>query len=381
MKNGTLIIPTIDKESPEPLYEQVKRYIIDGINSGLFKPNQKIYSESEFSSKFGISRLTVRKALDDLLHQGILFKVQGKGTFIQDPRKLKNSSSIKGEPSVGIITLTLENPLVSQMIVGIEQVLYKSGFQLTFSYSNRDQEIEEEKIKTLRNNGVEGIILYPADREVDDRTLRKAIEDKFPLVFIDRYLEGYEISSVTSDNYAGGYKITEHFIEHGYRNIGFLAPPHAGLTPILERFRGYCQALKDHGMPLKDSLVENEVDVSVAKDSLSDWHQHKERIRDYIERNGNAEAVFVESDYFAAAFYNICHELGIRIPQDVAIAGFDDDVGVSHLVPPLTTVRQDGFEIGKKAAEMLLEMIERRAWTERHIRVPVELKIRKSCGC
>ena len=381
MKDGNPTVPIIDKKSPEPLYEQVKRYIIDGINSGLFKPNQRIYSESEFSSRFGISRLTVRKALDDLLHQGMLFKIQGKGTFVEDPRKLKNVSSIQGKPTIGMIALTLENPLVSQMIAGIEQVLYKRGFQLIFSHSNRDQAIEEEKIETLRNNGVEGIILYPSDREADDRTLRKAIEDRFPLVLIDRYLEEYEISSVTSDNFTGGYKITEHFIEHGYKNIGFFAPPHAGVTSILERFKGYCQALKDNGMPLKDSLVENQVNISVPKDSLGDWRQHKERMRHYLKSNKDVEAVFVDNDYFAMAFYNVCHELGMRIPEDIAIAGFDDDVGVSNLIPPLTTVRQDGLEIGRKAAEMLLEMIKHGDWKERHIVIPIELKIRKSCGC
>ena len=370
----------LDKKSPEPLYEQVKKYIIDGINRSLFKPHQKVHSEWELSSRFGISRSTVRKALDDLCHQGILFKIQGKGTFAEDPRNLKNSPLIKGKPSIGVVVLLLRDPLISQIVVGIEETLYKSGFQLIFSHSDRHEAVEEEKIKTLRKDGVEGIILYPADREVDNRTLRKLREDRFPIIFVDRYLEGYEISSIISDNYGGGYKITEHFIKHGYRKIGFFAPPHAGITSVVARFKGYCQALKDYGIVVKDSLAENPIDVSVPDDSLANWAKYRRRIERYLKENKGIEAVFVYNDYCATGFYSVCHAMGIRISQDLAIAGFDD-VGASNLIPPLTTVHQDGYEMGRRAAEMILQMIKGGEWQERQIIVPIELKIRKSCGC
>ncbi|MCK5328455.1 MAG: substrate-binding domain-containing protein [Candidatus Latescibacteria bacterium] len=372
---------SIDKKSSKPLYEQIKEYISNGIHQGHYQPYQKISSEWGLASKFGVSRLTVRKAFDDLVNRGILYREHGKGTFVEAPGNLKRSSFIKSKPSVGFLSSRIgDKSVIPQILMGIEEVLYQNGFQVIFSHSESKRPTEAEKIAALWEDGAEGIIFCSADSAPGPRSLCTALPDRFPLVVVGAPIGEDNVHSVTCDHFSGGYRITKHLIGHGYRKIGFFAPPHRGLFAIHERFRGYVRALEDHGMARNDCLIENRVDVEAPEDSILHAGRYLDRIKNFLEKNKDLEAVFVYSDRLARTFYAACADLHIGIPQDLAIAAFED-IGVSYLTPALTTARQDFRQIGKASSELLLDAMGHKGEAlARHVSVPVELTPRASCG-
>lgn len=256
----------------------------------------------------------------------------------------------------------MKDPFVSEMIGGIEKVIRMEGYFMMLYISNDIAEI----MRHVSTWNVDGLLLYDMLDDDGDRLSRRY---KKPIVCIDTYSEsGNEgFCNVGLDDEDGAYRMTRYLLESGHRRIAFLADNRIGVD--LRRFRGYRRALREAGIEYSDRnfclLRPEPEELERSLDRIC------ENLREYT-------AVFCVSDYYACMLMSALHDRGIMIPDDISVAGFDDNDFARLYRPALTTVHQDAEEKGAAAARMLIDLIRGKDPVSRQVLMPFELKIRDS---
>ena len=252
--------------------------------------------------------------------------------------------------TLGVIVPHIDGHFFALVMKGIEAVANKAGFNVMLCQSNEDYEHEKKNIETLINAQVDGILVSLARTTRDFRHFEKVRKRDIPLVFFDRILEGIDVSAVVLDDYQGGYQSVRHLLEQGCRRIAhFGGPQH--LNIYKNRYLGYCQALRDHGLAVDDALV-------VFGDmKIEDGGAGMQQLLALPVR---PDAVFSASDFSAVGALQVLKEHGLRVPADVALAGFSNETFTSLTEPQLTSVDQHCEEMGRAAMRLLLEMVQER---------------------
>jgi DNA-binding LacI/PurR family transcriptional regulator len=203
----------------------------------------------------------------------------------------------------------------------------------------------------------------------DDPLLRQLTEERYPLI-LHGQLEGNPLPSVDVDNRAGGYQATSHLIAGGHHRIGFISNAPLSYAGTQDRYAGYKQALSEHDLPLDRELVRT---AAFMPDS------GRRAMRELLSVAEPPGAIFAASDVVALGAMTAIHDAGLRIPEDVAVVGFDDIFLAAHVWPPLTTVRVPAYGLGWTAAEILIRFIEGEEDVA-SVSLETELVVRKSCG-
>lgn len=252
--------------------------------------------------------------------------------------------------TLGVIVPHIDGHFFALVMKGVEAVANKAGFNVMLCQSNEDHAHEKKNIETLINAQVDGILVSLARTTRDFRHFDKVSTRGIPLVFFDRILDGVDVSAVVLDDYQGGYQSVKHLLDQGCRRIAhFGGPQH--LNIYKNRYAGYCQALRDHNVPLDDALV-------VFGDmALEDGSAAMKQLLALPQR---PDAVFSASDFAAVGALQVLKEHQLRIPQDVALAGFSNETFTALTEPRLTTVDQRCEEMGRAAMRLLLEMVQER---------------------
>jgi LacI family transcriptional regulator len=184
----------------------------------------------------------------------------------------------------------------------------------------------------------------------DFKHFDKVRKREIPLVFFDRILEGVDVSAVVLDDFHGGYQSVQHLLDQGCRRIAhFGGPQH--LNIYKHRYEGYCQALRDHGLPVEDELVVFG-DMALEDGIVG--------MRQLLALPQRPDAVFSSSDFSAVGAMQVIKEHQLRIPQDIALAGFSNETFTSLTSPMITTIDQHCEEMGRAAIRLLLEMVQER---------------------
>ena len=272
--------------------------------------------------------------------------------------------------TLGVIVPHIDGHFFALVMKGIEAVANKAGFNVMLCQSNEDYEHEKKNIETLINAQVDGILVSLARTTRDFRHFEKVRKRDIPLVFFDRILEGIDVSAVVLDDYQGGYQSVRHLLEQGCRRIAhFGGPQH--LNIYKNRYLGYCQALRDHGLAVDDALV-------VFGDmKIEDGGAGMQQLLALPVR---PDAVFSASDFSAVGALQVLKEHGLRVPADIALAGFSNETFTSLTEPQLTSVDQHCEEMGRAAMRLLLEMVQERGrqLSPRKIVLQPELLLRES---
>ncbi|MBC7320576.1 GntR family transcriptional regulator, partial [bacterium] len=198
-----------------PIYAKIAETLRNEIKSGNFKPGDQLPTEGELCRLYNVSRGTIQKALNLLVSEGIISRRRGIGSFVRE------SSAKISDKSIALV-LPYMKYIGSDLLLGIENVIRKQGYHLLFFSSDANVELEIEIIDRLINSDISGIILYTLQGEYEDRGIKALLNSQKPFVLIDRYLPHLDTSWVVSDNYTGGYKMTEYLIKKGHSKIGFL---------------------------------------------------------------------------------------------------------------------------------------------------------------
>jgi GntR family transcriptional regulator, arabinose operon transcriptional repressor len=201
--------------------------------------------------------------------------------------------------------------------------------------------------------------------------------ENYPVVTIDKYFESLPISYVVSDNEAGAALATQYLVDYGHERIAFVSDLSIeSISSIRNRYFGYSKTLKHNNIPFDPDLVR----VGVTGIEFSRTYQkdvYQALMRSFV--SVHASAIFAVNDLIASYLMRASFELGINIPQDISIIGFDDMEIAKHLQVPLTTVSQDFYSMGKKAGELICSGIRRGTSEYTQLKLPVDLVVRESC--
>ncbi|HEY9161266.1 MAG TPA: LacI family DNA-binding transcriptional regulator [Desulfomonilia bacterium] len=248
--------------------------------------------------------------------------------------------------TIGLVIPDITNPFFPEVARGIEDRAEEQGYSVFLCNTNWEQEREARYLSLLREKRVDGIILAPVsdksplDWKFDDRAL--------PLVFVSEVRRGMGKSYVAIDNIHGGYIATRYLINKGYKRIGFFGAAEDELTSE-ERYQGYARALKEAGLREYKKFVR-----------FGDYGSNtgNRLITDMIRKKDYPDAVFAVNDLFALSVMQGILGSGLRIPGDIAVIGFDDIPLASFPEIMLTTVAQPKYQMGRIAADLLLEQIQ-----------------------
>jgi GntR family transcriptional regulator of arabinose operon len=363
----------------KPLYKKIENYIVEQIRSQNWKPRSRIPSENELSEQFGVSRITVKNALAELVERGVVNRHQGKGTFVADhyqeemlaiPSVETTSSPAAPKRTIGFILPRLDNRFTANLLSGIEDALSEKGYQLLFSKSNDSQEEEILKIREMRQYGVQGLIIYPVEGERYNNEILSLTLGKFPLVLLDRLLRGIETNSVSSDHFEGAIQAVDHLHSLGHQHIGFISTKAEGTSSIEERLAGYEKALEDRQILIDRSLEMTRLTINNSADEVD------KLIEQFLLANRKMSALL--SSNYSPHVIRIAQRLGIRVPEDLSVIFFDD---VDHpdfsTVPPTAVIQQER-ELGREAGKLIIEQIETITGDYRQVKLPTRIIARQS---
>jgi len=361
----------INSDKSEPLYHQVAKDIKTKIASGRLKTGDKLPSQNELSNQYNVSLITIKKALTELNREGIINGKVGKGTYIANRSVSANNKKLK---TIGFVLRDMDSPYFSRILSSAEKKLSSNEWNLLVSSSAGKEEKEENMINHFLDIGISGLIIASMARDYcATPTIRKLHENNFPYIVVS-YMSDEDISSVGTNQEQGGYLATEHLIKLGYKRIGYINADPGNLLGDLRK-RGYLRAHYKHKM-LYDPDSEYQTRL---RGEWHDYHSGYEVGQKFVVSKDPSDAMFVWDDLTALGFQKALFDNGLRVPEDVAIIGFDDiKRGVTALVP-LTTIHQPSNVIGELAADILLKKITGEPYENRIILQP-SLIVRDSCG-
>jgi LacI family transcriptional regulator, repressor for deo operon, udp, cdd, tsx, nupC, and nupG len=269
--------------------------------------------------------------------------------------------------TVLVIVPDITNPFFSKVLRGIEAVALERGYQVLLGDTQNDVQLEEQYLNVLPQKQVDGMIFLTA------RTRKELMEEmsrQFPIVLACEYLEGTDIPTVSIDNISSARKATEHLIGLGHRRIAHLTGP---MDVILsrDRLRGYYQALAQHDI---------DVDAALVQEGDFSFESGYNVTLKLLALEKPPTAIFAANDAMAIGAIKAVRHRGGRVPEDVAVVGFDDIQMASIFEPGVTTIAQPMFDIGKQAMKLLLQLIDGEEVDRRQFVLPDRLVIRESCG-
>lgn len=275
--------------------------------------------------------------------------------------------------TIGFILNSITDPFFPELAEGIEKYANQLGYNLLLCNTHRDLQAEKESIDMLRSKGVDGIILATVTK--DDPNILPLIDDGFPFVLINRHHMGpafkNKINCVIFDNYRGGYLGMEHLYRLGHNRIAIITGD-VNTSTAVHRTEGSLKALSDYGVKVDQTLI---------VEGCYQRHNAYEATKKLILTADPPTAYFAHDDNMAIGIRQALLEEGLRIPEDVALIGFDNIELGSYAGIDLTTIRQDNYKMGAAGAKILIEQIEKTSsGVVSQLILEAGLVIRKSCG-
>jgi LacI family transcriptional regulator len=273
--------------------------------------------------------------------------------------------------NIGVIVPRIDSNFFASVIRGIEEELYPNKYNVIICQTHEDEKREIENINTLLNAQVDGILMSISDvSSQNDRVIKRVIEKNVPLIFFDRKKNVDGVSSVTINDFEGGYIATKHLIDEGHKRIAHLSG-NQSLEIYENRFNGYKQALLDNGIEFNESYVlqsRSSVDAGIIG------------AKSLLQLETPPDAIFSSSDFAALGAIQEIKEQGIRIPEDFCVVGFGNEPFTKFMELSISSVDQSPLEMGKMAAKVFLEQINNHEnfKMEKKVVLKPELHIRKS---
>ena len=355
-----------------PKYLRIVESLRASLDAGRYRNGERLPSEAELVRKFGVSRMTAVKAMQHLRQEGLLVRRTGSGSFAAE-------SGSGDKPIFGLIIPDLgETEIFEPICKGMAASPNSSGHSLSWgnSISRANKEDAAEQLcEQYIAQRVSGVFFAPLEfaphRDVVNRRVLKMLKSgRIPVVLLDRCAMDYparsEYDIVGLDNRRAGFVVTEHLIRRGAKRVGFLARE-GSVETVDDRIVGYREALYAHGKEIDRNLLLR-IDPTNAN-----------ALGDAIAAN-RIEGLICANDRTAAEAMRSLLGLGLRIPQDVRVAGFDD-VRYAELLPvALTTMHQPCLQIGEAAVATMLDRISNPHLAPRSVLLNGRLVVRESCG-
>ncbi|MFB0546346.1 MAG: LacI family DNA-binding transcriptional regulator [Anaerolineae bacterium] len=331
----------------------------------------------DVAKRAGVSRTTVSFVLNNTpniqiteeTRQRVLAAARELNYY---PNAAARSLATRRAGAIGLVLFQtparlLADPFLPGVLRGLAEVAQAQDFRVLL-HSEEDVHQPDNYLQLAREKRIDGLVI--SGPRSDDPQLEYLLKDGFPLV-LQGQIEGKDVHFVDVDNVSGARQAVMHLIGLGHRRIGMITNAPLQYTASQARLRGYGEALERHDLPFEETLVR-----------YGDFTEESGRqaARELMEGPELPTALFVASDLVAFGAMAAIQERGLKIPGDIAVVGFDDLSASTYIDPPLTTIRLPAYDLGRRAGEMIIQLINGQELAEKQVFLETELVIRKSCG-
>jgi len=325
----------------------------------------------EVAQRAGVSTATVSRVLSGSagVREPLRTRVlEVARSLAYRPNRAARDLRVRSSRAVGVLIPDIENPFFTSVVCGIEDVLRKTDYSLLLANYNEDPDQESRRLEVFRAEGVCGLI-FAASR-VPSPLYAELGKAGLALVAVSRLLSRVRIDQVTVANRDGAHAATTHLIQLRHQRIAIINGPLV-LTTARDRQTGYEDALREAGLPVDENLIVH-----------CDFRQAAgySAMLQLLNLAAPPTAVFAASNLLTLGALQAIHERHLEIPGQMAIVGFDEMPWAISLRPPLTTIAQPAYEVGRTAAELLLARVREPALPSRQVVLDTRLIVRSSCG-
>lgn len=351
-----------------PLYKKIQEDIKRLIAIGKLREGDRVPSEKELSERYRVSQITSKNALVGLMEEGLLVRIQGKGTFVMSKPEHATAIDQLGEWTagpgksgrIGLVLPTMKTKVDQRFLDNIEKYASASGYEVMLRITRESQLEESKVISSFLKQGVDGMIIFPVENETYNDSILRLSLDRFPFVLIDRFLKEIKTYSVSSDNVNGTREAVEYLLNKGHSSIAFISPEITN-TVTDERAQGFEQAFLEHGLSIDKSLW-----CLLPLDEIASG-QSVEHIRAFIDDNPHITGIITANTELCRSAYKAAIASRRQVPDELELITFDPPD-----LPNVPYIRQNEEEMCRLTVELLIEQIEG-AFEARRIVVPVML--------
>lgn len=286
------------------------------------------------------------------------------------PNRLAKGLARRVSRSIALIVPDISDLFFARLAHAVEEVSYSASFNLFLCNTGRDPKRELAYFSLLEEKRVDGVLLITCG--ISAEQLRNAVKDDLPLVILDREILGAAADTVIFNTFMAGKQATEHMIAHGYSDIACLAGPKS-LIGAVHRVDGYRAALEEHGYTSENRLIKwSDYTFEGGLKAAGEMLRTPRQFRGIVACN----------DEMGVSAIHAARQLGMRVPDDLAVIGIGDSFIGQTVIPQLTTISGSVDEMGRLGTELLLDRVSGVAsWTQRHVVLETNPVIRQSCGC
>lgn len=360
----------------KPKYEIIKEALLARIHAGDFSFDESFCTEKMLSDQYHVSRITAKRAIEDLEQQGILYRKRGVGSFVS--RSLSPDSKAADTPKMISLLLPFATTQgnISEAIGSLSAVLAECGYFLSIHVTGSSSPKERTTLELLRSQNIAALVYYPKRDNIHLEKLNDFMFSGCPIVIVDKQTDCPYLNNVVCDNYDGGRQAARHLLGQGHRNIAFFtAAPLSETSSVRDRFAGFLHEMKAAGIaPDPHQLVtccEELSDDATLSTKRTPFQQKLLA----MHRDG-ITAIIAENDRIAELIFLACRTIGLRIPEDLCLCGFDD-TNVSRSLG-ITSIHQDFAGIGREVGRILLSALKNPAAETEKIILPVTIVPRAS---
>lgn len=334
--------------------EQIPKYLVlvnwikDKIESKELNPGEKLYSENELSTMFGMSRQTVRHAISELERENIVERRQGSGTYISN---IFQKQRIDNTMNIAVVTTYVDDYIFPSIITGMEDVISKEGYTLQIAFTHNRVEKEYSVVRNIIDrNMADGLIIEPTKSGIPSlnaELYNEIINRGIPAVFFNSYYPEVDLPHVSLDDFQVGFQVAQYLIDAGHKDIAgiFKSDDRQGHL----RYSGYVNCLTKAGISIKDENI-----LWIDTEDLMHLSSEGKRV---LRRLKGCSACLCYNDQVASEVEVICSKQDIKIPEELSLISVDNSEIAVRCEVPLTSVGHPKKELGKKAASQLIQMI------------------------
>jgi LacI family transcriptional regulator len=328
----------------------------------------------EVASLAKVSTATVSNVINNTKHVSESVKKQvfvAMEALNYKPNEIAKSLRVQQSRLIGILISDISNDFISKVVKGIENTLSEIGYNVLLCSTDSDFEKEKEYLNVFMGKRIDGLIISSSGTG-DYEHYEDLIKAKVPVVFLNRCPDHFPSNMVMTNNIKGAYSATEHLIKHGHKKIGIITGP-LHFSTGRDRFIGYQRALEDYGIPYREEIV---------LEGCFNIESGYELTKKLFEENMDIEALFISNNSMSLGAYKYIKEQGIKIPEEIAIYGYDDPEWADIVDPPLSGIKQPAYQLGIYAAKKIVDTVQGNCTETRGIKyLDPEMVVRKSCGC
>lgn len=360
-----------DPNQPVYLYEKTVQYLAKEILSHLNTPNYRLPTEIELANLQNVSRITATKAYKVIEEMGLIVRIKGKGTFIspdateQMLAPLITTEQAPTEKKIGVIVPLTSSLHVLKILAGI--IEGTSKYQLAVASSDMSMEKEQALIQQFTKSGAQGLIIYPIDNDIYNNTLLSLMLKDFPVVMVDRYLNGLNFNYISSDHERMIRDGLDHLIRNGNRNILFFNANIKTNSSLIQRREHYINILRENGINKTFFYSFDGTQDATSEIFVKPFRQ-------YLDDNPDLTAIITADFASSMHLMKIMKVLGLHAPDRYEIVYLDlyDDNFENFFEHP-TFIEQDSFKIGTEAAKMISRHIETPSLPKEKNVIPIRL--------